>query len=124
MRRPENPTTDGMKKELHLICGERKPDPKINYPCDYNPFCLASVGRIVDQYRPSLAKVKNAIRANGTEPSRSELAPLLLDSLATSGNCDQNDKDGDLRRITLVGCEAIQTHVSRLICDDEGDTTT
>jgi len=68
----------------------------------------------------SLAKVKNAI----TAPSQSEIAPLLLESLATSGNYEQNDKDGDLRRSILVNCEAIQTHVSRLICDDEDDIAT
>mmetsp|Transcript_21335 Transcript_21335/g.46317 ORF Transcript_21335/g.46317 Transcript_21335/m.46317 type:complete len:1522 (+) Transcript_21335:285-4850(+) len=121
----ENANSPGVKGPL-LICGKRKHDAKALYPCDYNPFCLASVGGIVDQYRHCAARIRNSTtdKVKSLDISQ-KLHNDLMATLDSSSQVDtrrdgKKDKDGYLRRSIIVDRDAIQAHVSRYICN-EGD---
>eukprot|EP00985_Skeletonema_marinoi_P021097 scaffold12780_cov145-Skeletonema_marinoi.AAC.7 len=71
-----------------LICGERKLNGDECCPCDFNPFCLASLGGILDQYRYNAAKIGYLI-------SIGKLADLLDD--------DDSDDDDSVTLQTQEG---------------------
>ncbi|KAL7551081.1 hypothetical protein ACHAWF_014279, partial [Thalassiosira exigua] len=98
-----------------ICCGERSADPTVLHPCDFNPFCLASLGGSVDRFRRRKAEEtyggSETATANCEDGSQSE----------GLGAKEQQNGNGDVRQSILVNREGVLDHLSRYLCRDNDD---
>jgi hypothetical protein len=115
-----------------LICGERKHDAGTLRPCNFNPYCFASLGGIINLYRGSATKARYANRDKAMlcndlakQIYDDFVANLELSSLSLIGKIPNNGKRGKgntIRGSALVDCDAVNSHILRFVaCGGFGD---
>lgn len=98
-----------------IICGTRTEGG--NCACDYNPFCLASLGGILDEYRYNLA------HAALKKPEGMDITTFLRENWTNSlswhndgKESQQKEQTKNIRGTIHVDREHIQTHLLHRVC--------
>ncbi|EED88974.1 predicted protein [Thalassiosira pseudonana CCMP1335] len=116
--------------EHRIICGKRSQEEGFTCPCDGNPFCLASLGGMMDQYRYNIAKTKRLISSQ-YNTSKKEFASFLYDNWTAadeSGGDDgdvkqkkgHKDEKNGIRKSLEVDVDTVTAYVAHYVCGAKG----
>lgn len=112
-----------------IICGRRGDGECV---CDYNPFCLASIGGLFDEYRYNVAKTKQMLDSSNQSISDEDFAAALRanwSEMPSQVKKETPKRDGNnelkhIRSSIMVSKENVQTHILTYISTaSEGELT-
>ena len=123
----ENNPSDVEKHSI--VCGRREVG---NCICDYNPFCLASIGGIFDEYRYNVARVKRILLEDESSTfCATRFSALLRENWTDlpgkmkkeAASNEKQEQSSPIRSIVMVERHKVESHLSINVSTTEENLT-